>query len=219
VPNHTALLLPLDDPWAAEQYVPPVSHRAPAAMPLLYAEHRQTVRRTALGVLVAVLALLAVGFVLGQPILREYPAHLNRPTAVAGMAMLTDAHHRALAKQMHDRQATIAGIDDTSAAFYASDTDPTRPVLVLAATTFDLFPGRDIDRAFTALDGKLVGATAVDPGYMGGTAKCAQTPDQAQSVCAWADHGSAGIVFGYGRDVPDTARLMRDIRAEMVFRP
>jgi hypothetical protein len=219
VSNHSALLLPLDDPWAAERYVPPVSHRAPAAMPVLYAEHRQTVRRVGLGVLVAALALLAVGFVLGQPILREYPAHLNRPTAVAGMAMLTDPYHTALATKLHDKLATVAGVDETSAAFYASDADPTRPVLVLAGTAFDLFPGRDIDRAFTALDGKLVGVTAVDPGFMGGTAKCAQTPDGAQSVCVWGDHGSTGIVFGYGRDVLDTASLMRDIRAEILFRP
>lgn len=218
MPNHAALLLPPEDPWAAERYAPPVSHRAPAAMPVLYAEHRHTVRRTVLGVLLAALALLATGFVLGQPILREYPAHLNRPTAVAGMPMLTDTYHAGLATRIRDTLVSTTGIN-TTAAFYAPDTDPGRPVLVVAGTAFDLFPGQDLDRAFRSLDGKLVGATAVDPGYMGGTARCAQTADGTRSACVWADHGSVGIVFGYGRDITDTASLMRDIRAEIVVRP
>lgn len=216
--HHAALLLPPEDPWAAERYTPPVSHRAPAAMPVLYAAHRTTVRRTALGVLVVALALLAIGFVLGQPILREYPAHLNRPTAVAGMPMLTDAYHAGLAAQLRAQLVATTGVD-TSAAFYAPDTDPGRPVLVVAGTAFALFPGRELDHAFQSLDGTLVGVTAADPGFLGGTARCAQTSDSTRSACAWADHGSVGIVFGYGRDVTDTASLMRDIRAEIVFRP
>jgi hypothetical protein len=188
-------------------------------MPVLYPQPRRGVRRTVLGILVTLLALAATGFVLAQPILREYPARLTRPASVAGMPMLTDAYHKGLAEHVRARIAARVPDADLTAAYYASDSNPAKPVLVVAGTALSLRPGWDVDHAFEANPQlRLTGLTRVDPGFLGGAARCGQAPDGSLSLCAWADHGSVGIVVGYGRAILDTASLMRDIRPEIVYR-
>jgi hypothetical protein len=106
-------------------------------------------------------------------------------------------------------------VDDQTIGFYAADSDPGRPVLVAAATHLILNPGSQLDAGLRAIQVGTV--VRVDPGFLGGTTECGHTRD-GLLVCAWADHGSIGLVAGYGRDVDDTAALMREVRAEILHR-
>jgi hypothetical protein len=181
-------------------------------------QRRRRGRRIALATLLVLAALAATGFVLGQPVLREYPATLTTPTSVDGMPMLTDPAHRDLAARLRTRIAQSVPVDDVTAAFYASDVDPSRGVLVVAGTHLLFRLGSQLDAAYRGLAVRQ--STSIDPGFMGGVAGCglADPAGAAMAVCVWVDHGSVGVVVAYGRGIAEAANLMRAIRPEILHR-
>jgi len=213
-----------EDPWASERY-----HQLPprpvlSVVPYVPAQPARHTGRKVVLVLLAVLVGLGVaGFVAAQPILREYPARVGTPDSVAGMPMLTDARHQQLAGQVRDQITGSVPLDSLMAAFYAPDEDPTRGVLVVAGTQLLINPGGQLDAAFRDLGRggtPVTAVTPVDPGPMGGSARCgqAQAAGVPMAICAWADHGSVGMVLAYRRGVLESADLMKTIRTEVVHR-
>jgi len=216
---------PPEDPWASERYHQLPAHRPRlTVVPYLPAQPARHTGRTVALVLIAVLLALGVaGFVAAQPILREYPARVGTPDSVAGMPMLTDAHHQQLAGQVRDQLNGSVPLARPMAAFYAPDDDRTRVVLGVAGTQLLLNPGGQLNDVFRGFSDRGIAVTAVtpvDPGPMGGSTRCgqAQVAGVPMAICAWADHGSMGIVVGYRRGVPESAELMRTIRTEVVHR-
>jgi hypothetical protein len=206
--------------WPAERVIR--SHRyVPDASLVWLPQPRRTGRRALRAVLLVLLGLAGVAVVLGAPVLREYPATLSQPDSVAGMPRLTDATHRALVDGMRTRIAASVPLRSVVTAFYAPDADPAREVLVVAGTRLVLDPGTQLDDAFRDLvlaGHPVVDVTPVDPGFLGGVARCAAAQTGAMAICGWVDHGSAGLVIGYGRGVPATADLLRAIRPEILHR-
>ncbi len=221
MPAHARTAPPVEDPWIFERYAPPVSHRIADRAPVTLPSPAHPGRRALVVVLVVLLGLAVAGLVLVAPILREYPATLSHPDAVAGMAKLTDTAHVRAAGGMRARIAAGVPLDDLSVDFYAADVDPGRPVLVAAGTHLILNPGGQLDAAFRTLataQYPLTNSARVYPGFLGGAARCGTVGTVGVTACAWADHGSVGFVYAYGRDVEDTAALMREVRAELVHR-
>jgi hypothetical protein len=181
-------------------------------------ERRRHGRRIVLAVLLVVAGLAVGGFLVATPVLREYPATLSTPPSVDGMPMLTDPTHRDLAARLRTQIAQSVPVDDVTAAFYAPDVDPSRGVLVVAGTHLLFRLSTQLDAAYRGLS--VTRSASVDPGFMGGVAGCglADPAGASMAICVWVDHGSIGVVVGYGRGIPETADLMRAIRPEILHR-
>ncbi len=80
-------------------------------------------------------------------------------------------------------------------AFYAPPNDRTHAVMLAGVTSFFLFPAASSTRRSrppARETSPSPGVIDVDPGPMGGAAKCgtAKTADITMGMCAWADCGS-----------------------------
>jgi hypothetical protein len=55
---------------------------------------------------------------------------------------------------------------------------------------------------------------------MGGVARCgsASIGSQPLALCVWGDHGSLGVVLGFGRSIAETADLLRTARPLVLHR-
>jgi hypothetical protein len=183
-------------------------------------------KRTALKVVLGVLAVLLVlcgvgGFIFAKPILDEYPATVTAGDSIAGFAKSTNAELMALGEQMNSELKQDSKLDSTAAGVYHRSGDPQRKiVMVIAGTGLLLAPETELKTAFESLDTgglTVTGAKAVDPGKLGGTAKCgsATTSGVKLTVCGWADHGSLGIVMFFDRGTSEGAKLLLDFRKEI----
>lgn len=185
-------------------------------------------RHTGLKITLAVLVVLLVacgigGFLVVRPVLAEYPATLSAPDTLAGMRKLTDPQFQQLSNELTSELKTTVHGTSAIGAFYAPNGDKPHSVMVAGATTLILNPGTQLKAAFTGLassDLKVANVAAADAGDMGGQARCgsASADEVAMGVCAWADHGSVGMVVAYNRSAADTAQLMRTIRPLVLHR-
>jgi hypothetical protein len=179
---------------------------------------KRTGLKITLGVLGLVLVLCCGGItVFAIPILQEYPATVSAPETLDGMTQLTDSTIRNSADKLRDDLKTKFGADNAIAAIYAPSGDRTKPVFLVAATHLIINPESQLDEAFDSLGTSRVNmtnATTVDPGSMGGYAKCGEAKISGITVgtCAWADHGSVGIVMAFNQDAARTGALLRTAR-------
>jgi hypothetical protein len=115
------------------------------------------------------------------------------------------------------------------AAFYAPDGLPSRAVLVFVGTRLLLEPASAVDEVYAGFGSRsglvVAGVTSVSPGAMGGVVRCgvvrcgaASIGSQPLALCVWGDHGSLGVVPGFGRTVPETADLLRTARPLVLHR-
>jgi hypothetical protein len=201
----------------------------PPELRYLYQARRLPRRRTALRVALWVAAAVVVlgallGYVFVRPILAEYPATLSTPDSVAGMPRLIDERFQDVSDQMTASLRVQAGADRSMAAFYAQDGLTSRAVLVFAGTRFLLDPGaevRGVLDGFGPRSGLVVtGVTSVSAGAMGGVVRCGETrvAGGPLGLCVWGDHGSLGVVLGFGRTVAETAKLLRTVRPLVLHR-
>lgn len=210
----------MSDPTAPEgsggarQDAAPRSARSRRLLPLIVA-----------GALVLV---LAVGGLVGNTVFRphlsgEHPATLRTPPEVAGLVLATDPLLEDAAVQLSAALSSEIDFDDVVAAFYHDPADDQRLVLLAGGTAALRDPDAALDDAFRQAGAgvAITNVEDVDPGPMGGTARCgASTVDQdlAASVCGWADHGSVLVAIFLNRSVAEGAALLRDIRLEILAR-
>lgn len=200
---------------------PPPGYLPPPPVP---PRKRHTGLKITLGVLAGLLVLCGVGgYLLVRPYLGEYPATLSAPDSVAGLQKLTDPQFQQLSDEMTTSLKSSIKASSAIGAFYAPNGDKTHAVLVAGATTLILNPGTQLKGAFDGLassDLTVTGTGSVDAGPMGGTAECgqAETSGIPIGVCAWADHGSVGMVIAFSHTPAETADLMRTIRPQVEHR-
>jgi hypothetical protein len=186
-------------------------------------------RRSGLKIALAVAGALVLlggglGYLYARPYLVEFPATLTTPDGITGMPRLTDDRSQSIGDEMTAYLRNQAGNDSSMAAFYAPDGVPGQAVLVYAGTHFVPKPGsavNDVFAGFSRSSGLTVtDMTSTGPGAMGGTAKCGQTRMSSLPIalCVWGDHGSVGVVIGFGRTIPQTADLLRTIRPLVLHR-
>ncbi|HET8683323.1 MAG TPA: hypothetical protein VFM54_15855, partial [Micromonosporaceae bacterium] len=89
-------------------------------------------------------------------------------------------------------------------------------------TQFRWSPEQDLIRELDRLSQKLslTDLAEADPGRLGGHMRCGRgrVEGRAVSVCGWADHGSMAVGTFPGRNVQDSAELLRTLRAALINR-
>jgi hypothetical protein len=159
----------------------------------------------------------------GRDILREGNASVSTPDAVAGLKKSTNSQLQAFVEEASTGLKKDVGLDETIAAFYEDPKDSQKLVLLLGGTKLMLRPDAELDDAFkgfTDEGGKIEGLAEVDPGQLGGKARCGTTEQEGTkaSICAWADHGSLVMGVFFNRPVDESAALLRQIRSEILDR-
>ncbi|MEU4691586.1 hypothetical protein [Actinoplanes sp. NPDC023714] len=124
------------------------------------------------------------------------------PPTLGGRAPLTDDRFTAAAAVMEEGLAAYEDATNAFSAFYGKP--ESRDVVVVSAVAR---PVASADAAlFGALRGLIKGGLAVegiapvDPGPLGGAAKCGDAVDAdgvGIAVCGWADEGSLGVLMWY----------------------
>ncbi|WP_433210299.1 hypothetical protein ACQP00_47370 [Dactylosporangium sp. CS-047395] len=161
------------------------------------------------------------------PIYRDAGAHVSAPpTLPGGLSKQDSPEADELKSSMEsDLRGTIESIDEIATGVYSDeqDDDITHVVVLVAATGTFFSPGSEVDSAFKGF-GSSSGATTVSApseypaGKLGGTAKCGSSAYSAggtsvkMSMCAWADHGSVGLVLFMGQELSYAAGHFVDIR-------
>jgi hypothetical protein len=183
--------------------------------------------RVVLASAVLVLVLCAGGgLLLAVPVLEDYPATMSTPTELVGMHRLDDPRLKEASDKLVGAMTGQAGLDSMVAAFYLPAGAPsTKLVLVAGGTRLLLNLTAQAQGAFAGMHGdgaSLTGEAAVDPGPMGGAARCASAKvtdvPVPIGVCVWVDYGSFGFVMAFDRTVDEAANLMVLIRPEVVHR-
>jgi hypothetical protein len=206
---------------------PPPYGGQPGAFPPAQQKKRR-VGRT-LGIIGASLAALLVlccagaYFFGGRDIIEEGNASVSTPDTVAGLKKINNPELQPSIDKLSGDLKKKAGLDDTIAAFYEDPKDREKIVMLVGGTKLLLRPNSELDSAFDGYNdegGSVKNVTEVDPGDLGGKARCG-TADQegtAVSLCAWADHGSLVMGVFLNRSITESAALLRQIRSEILKR-
>jgi hypothetical protein len=158
------------------------------------------------------------------PVIEEGGATISTPATVAGLAKTVKPTLQEIANKLQgDLEATMKDVSGSVVAFYEDPADATKIVLLYGVTGPVTSPSRTLDATFDQLTGGG-GISAqlhpVDPGPLGGVAKCG--PGEAGTgqvtVCGWADHGSTAVVIFFNRDVESSTVLFGRIHNEVLTR-
>jgi hypothetical protein len=140
--------------------------------------------------------------------LAQKDAALITPADAAGLVRDDTAQAVSTAEDLRSVMAARFALDSTLGVIYNDPSSPTRTVLLVGGTAFLGSPAEDLDSLFQLLDDTAGGVA-------GGSADSA---DGAMSVCGWADHGSLALSLFPGRDVDNSAKVLRDLRTAMEHR-
>jgi hypothetical protein len=185
--------------------------------------------RTSLWIAIGVVVVLLIGggvaaYKLLAPAAKERNAHVSAPQKIGPLVQSTDPDKVKLAQSIldgikADNAPDSPKIKESLAVYYDDSEHPDEPVFVIAATA-------DIDNPDAALTDTFTGAGnvgnvhTVDPGSLGGSAKCGSETDAGTSLvlCAWTDHGSLGAVAFVGRESGDAENLFGQIHNAVLSR-
>lgn len=142
---------------------------------------------------------------------------LTLPDKLGIRSRITDAEHAKFAKDTEAAMKADGKVESTVVGYYGT-VDPKKDKVYLAgATTTVAMSKADFEATFSAMAkgaglADMTGARDVNPGPMGGYAKCGLLKIEGMPVaaCAWADEGSFVTVMWYNRQVSS------QIRAELI---
>ncbi|MEU4772007.1 hypothetical protein [Micromonospora sp. NPDC023644] len=141
------------------------------------------------------------------------------PETLAGRAKSTEPTLRKAADDMvRELRASVNGETGVAGAFYGS-ADERNMVMVIAASTFVLNPEGELDDAIKGISKELAVTkmTTIAPGPQGGLAKCGdgKSAGVPLGVCAWADHGSVGMIVMFFSSAAASAAEFVAIRGQI----
>lgn len=184
---------------------------APAAPP-------SRIKRTVLiSVLVVGLAGVTALGVAGWRIASQKDASVSAPANVAGLRLDDSTAGKSTADYLQTALSAEVDLDQAVGAVYLDAYD--RNVLFMGGHALIWSPKSALGDAFGLVSddqGAVVGVHDVPAGTFGGTMRCGTTvtDDGNMSVCGWADHGSIALAMFPKRSPEDSAKLLRNIRAE-----
>jgi hypothetical protein len=147
---------------------------------------------------------------------------LATPPTLAGFALDTDPASQAQAEQLKaDLLRDSPFAVEAVAAYYNDPADAAKYALVLGYlgeirdTTEELF---FLLAAYEP--GTPTKIYDIDPGPLGGRAKCVEGAEGTEPVvaCAWADRESAALIVFFNRDAASSETLFRQMRAAIQTR-
>lgn len=181
-------------------------------------------RRVLLGTALAVGLLGAAGIgTVGWRVVEQKDVTLETPDQVAGLVRDDSERARETAEYLRTGFAADIDLRESFGAVYSDPAAADRSVLLFGGTALLWQPGQDLERLFelVADDGESVqGLRELPAGDLGGVLKCGVAPaDEGDiAVCGWADHGSVVLAMFPGREVDESAELLRDIRSDIQHR-
>ncbi|MFI1195649.1 hypothetical protein ACH4T9_20675 [Micromonospora sp. NPDC020750] len=180
---------------------------APEAAPLPPAPKKSKTGKIVLIVLAVVLVLCCGGgaitwFAVKDDVSDAVEATNTRVTApatLAGRPKATQPELQAAAQGMiADMKSAVQNETSTAGAVYG-DPDKKDLVMIAAASGLLTDPKKELDEAFSGNELTMSNVAAVDPGPLGGEARCADSESEGVKlgICAWADKGSVGMIVMY----------------------
>jgi hypothetical protein len=189
----------------------------PAAPP----PKKSNVGKIVLIILAVLLVLCAGGGAAAYFLLRDRveaaSTRVVAPETLAGRSKITqpdlqvasDAMVAGLKADMPDATSTVAA--------YYGDVLAGDLIMIAAVSGIVANPAAEVDQTFADLPGAGMAVTniqSVDPGPLGGEAKCGDGTAQGMSVgiCSWADLGSIGLILMYNKTGAEAASEFVAIR-------
>jgi hypothetical protein len=217
-------LPPPADPWAGAAEVFPRTTVMPAE-PYVIVVDRPRRRRwpwiagiAAIGGVLCCIGAAAVW----APISREYPAHLELGSEVAGFTHAGTQEYRAAEVELENQIYRDYGVDSAKAAVLTSSAKDGRTIILISATKLILNPADEPDKAIRGVAGRHELRDVKLYAELAGHVTCGNSEDDKKQpivVCAWTDHGSLGVGIFYGTWTMDgCASTLGDIRAAIVRR-
>ncbi|MEV4810304.1 hypothetical protein [Micromonospora avicenniae] len=189
---------------------------------------RSNTGRTVLIVVAVVLVLclgggIATWFVIKDDVSDGIEAASTRvvaPETLAGRPRITNAELQSVADQMvtEVKKGTQGRFTSTVGAFYG---DPAKRELAMIVSASGLIsdPEKELDGAVAEISPELTIAetTPVDPGPLGGEARCGDGKVDATplGVCLWADRGSVGAIVVYFKSAEEIKAEFVTMRGEI----
>lgn len=141
------------------------------------------------------------------------------PAKLNGRPKLTDPQFAGAADNLREALAEAPGATDSIGALYG---DPAKRNIVIVAAVAAPVSAPDAELA-GGLAGagtgglKLTGITDVEPGPLGGVAKCANSNEAGtrMALCAWADKGSVGWIIWYFKSANQAKREFAKLRGQI----
>jgi hypothetical protein len=157
------------------------------------------------------------------PYFQQYPATALTTANVPGLTIVEDAALTTEARALRRDSVESDQLGEQRfAVIYADTARRQQRVVLFGATRFIGKTAEDLDVALDRLGASvpLTGRREVDPGGLDGEQRCAsgRFRNAPAAMCAWADHGSIGVVLFPGREVDASAILLQEIRAAVIKR-
>ncbi|MBQ1042138.1 MULTISPECIES: hypothetical protein [unclassified Micromonospora] len=141
------------------------------------------------------------------------------PQTLGGRPKVTDPQLQSAATQMKaSLSKDVPEATSTAGAFYG---DPAKKdlVMIVAVSGVMADPKKELDDATTAVTPDLATKDfkTVDPGPLGGDAKCSdgKAGGEQVAVCIWADRGSLGMVVVYFKSAAELQKEFVSMRGEI----
>ena len=145
---------------------------------------------------------------------------LIAPETLAGRPKIADADLQKAADEMVvSMKKDLPNATSTIAGFYG-DIAKKDMVMIAGASALISDPAKELDKAIVDLGTgglKVTNAKTVDPGPLGGSAKCGDAAAEgvAMGVCIWADRGSLGMIVIYFKTGDQAKTEFVKIRGEV----
>jgi hypothetical protein len=152
----------------------------------------------------------------------QYPARFAAPARIGALVHVTEPALERGERQVVE-QLRKSGLEAPFAAFYQDESDPTHGVFIAGSTQRVLLPRFEVAGAFHTIQGDgitIKNLQRIDAGKPGGTVQCgtASAANSDSVICAWADHGSVGVIRLGNRTMKEAAGLVSEIRNSAIIR-
>lgn len=208
----------------------PDAHAAPPGQESPATAPARRGRKALKALLVTVLALVVicvgaagiVAIVLYGDYSVQYPARFGAPARI-GSLVHTSAPSLLQGERDVTAQLRKSGMKQPFAAFYEDQSDPRHGVFVAGSTQRVLLPRFEVAGAFHTIEGdgiEIKDMQRIDAGKPGGTVQCGTATDAISDsvICAWADHGSIGVIRLGNRTIKEAGDVVREIRGAAIVR-
>jgi hypothetical protein len=141
------------------------------------------------------------------------------PKTLGGRPKLTDPQFADVAKELQAGLADVPGATNTVGALYG--TPSKQDIVVVAGVEAPVDnPTQELNGTFlgAGVGGlKVTGITPVEPGPLGGVAKCGKSKESGVDMvlCGWADDGSVGWIIWYFKSVGKAKAEFPQLRGQI----
>ncbi|HET9518328.1 MAG TPA: hypothetical protein VFO77_11425, partial [Actinoplanes sp.] len=144
---------------------------------------------------------------------------LVEPATLGGRPKQTAPEFAGAVATLKQSLAGAPGATGTVGALYGDPAD--RDLIMIAGASAPLSnPAKELDETLDGASSSglvITDVVTVDPGPLGGQAKCGNSSTSGidLAICAWADSGSVGMIAAYFKSVEDIKPDFVDLRGEI----